>query len=132
MTRRGRTARRATLAALGALAIAGASALPDAGCGSGSGSVTPDAAPGVDAAAGGDGDASADAVDCPASCDRIAAICAGVSNIDDNWLSICRQNCEVRAAVQLEDAQAEVACTASAPDCTTAILCSVDPLGGDR
>jgi hypothetical protein len=107
-----------------------------AGCGGGTGPGMADGAtPGADAGPGGDGDAvdaPGAAVDCTASCDRIAAICEGVSNIDENWLSICRQNCGVRLAVQPETAQAEVACTAAAPDCATAVLCSVSPLGGDR
>jgi len=128
MRRRCGPAGRALLATLGLLALA------LAGCGGGTGQGASDGAAvaDADAGAGGDSDAPADAVDCPASCDRIAAICAGVSTIDDNWLSICRQNCGVRAAVAPDEARTEVACTAAAPDCTTAILCSVDPLGGDR
>jgi hypothetical protein len=122
-------------AALIALAVAGAAGGLCAGCGGGSGEVVRDAATGadadVDAGAGGDRDAPGDAVDCTASCDRIAAICEGVSNIDENWLSICRQNCEVRLAVQPDTARAEEACTSAAADCATAVLCSVSPLGRD-
>jgi hypothetical protein len=134
MRRRRGAVRGALRAAVGLLALVGAPVLPGAGCGGGTGQGARDGAAGVDAdaGAGSDGDASADAIDCPASCDRIAAICAGMSTIDENWLSICRQNCGVRAAVQPDEARTEVACTAAAPDCTTAILCSVDPLGGDR
>ena len=130
-----------SLAALAAAAVvACAVGGLGAGCGGGTGPIMGDAAAGADADAGGagdagggdDGDAAGDAVDCTASCDRIATICDGVSNIDENWLSICRQNCGVRLAVQPETARAEVACTAAAPDCATAVLCSVSPLGGDR
>jgi hypothetical protein len=55
-----------------------------------------------------------------------------MSTIDANWLSICRQNCEVRLAVMPETAAAEVACVVAATDCATAVLCSVSPTGGDR
>jgi len=132
-----------SLAALVAVAVVACAAGGlGAGCGGGTGPVMGDAAAGAGgggaggagggAGGGGGGDGPGDAVDCTASCDRIATICDGVSNIDENWLSICRQNCGVRLAVQPETARAEVACTAAAPDCATAILCSVSPLGGDR
>ncbi len=101
-----------------------------AGGGAGRGGAGGGSGAGGDGAGG--GDAAGGGVDCTASCARIAAICDGVSNIDENWLSICRQNCGVRLAVQPETARAEVACTAAAPDCATAVLCSVSPLGSDR
>ena len=109
-----------------------------AGCGGGTGVVARDAGADPDTGAGDGGDAGADragdtptgAVDCRAVCDRIAAICDGMSTIDENWLSICRQNCEVRLSLQPDTARAEEACVAAAADCATAVLCSVDPLGG--
>jgi len=108
-------------------------ALAVAGCGGGTAPAV-DAAVTMDTGAATDAsvvmDAAGDAVDCTAVCDRIAAICAGMSTIDDNWLSICRSNCEVRVAVEPEAARAEEACVAGAADCTTAVLCAVDPLGG--
>jgi hypothetical protein len=108
----------ATLAALALGACGGGGAAADAGA-------QPDGA--GDVASG--GDAPGGGVDCRATCDGIAAICAGMSTIDENWLSICRQNCEVRLALEPEVAQLEQACVAAAVDCATAVLCSVDPLG---
>ena len=112
------------LAALAAVAVAG-------GCGGGVAAASdagaqPDGA--SDVAPGG-GDGPAGAVDCPATCAGIAMICDGMSTIDENWLSICRQNCEVRVALEPDVAQLEQACVAAAVDCATAVLCSVDPLG---
>jgi hypothetical protein len=63
-------------------------------------------------------------------CVRIAATCAGVSTVDDNWLSICRSNCQVRVAVEPDAARAEEACAVGAANCTTAVLGAVDPLAG--
>lgn len=111
------------LAALAAVALASAcggdGAASDAG-------TQPDSA--GDVGPGG-GDGPGGAVDCPATCAGIAVICEGVSNIDENWLSICRQNCAVRVTLEPEVAQLEQACVAAAVDCATAVLCSVDPLG---
>ena len=110
-----------------------------AGCGKETGTVGHDAGADPDTGAAADGgDAGADrpgdtptgAVDCRAVCDRIATICEGMSTIDENWLSICRQNCEVRLSLKPDTARAEEACVWAAADCATAVLCSVDPLGG--
>ena len=79
-----------------------------------------------DVAPGGDGPG---AVDCPATCAGIATICDGMSTIDENWLSICRQNCEVRILLEPDVAALEQACVQAAVDCATAVLCSVDPIG---
>src|SRR5262245_28866520 len=123
--------RLAEAASRAALIIIAASACATLAASCGGSAATPDAA--LDTHAPTDTAASdppADAIDCRASCDRIAAICEGMSNIDENWLSICRQNCGVRLAVMPETALAEVTCVAAATDCTTAILCSVSPPSG--
>jgi len=112
--------------------------LATAGCGGGGPTQQADGPANVDTGAAIDArtdagvmtDAASDAVDCAAVCDRIAAICAGMSTIDDNWLSICRSNCEVRVAVTPDTARAEASCVYGAGDCTTAVMCAVDPLGG--
>jgi len=114
----------------GGLAVLAAVAFAS-GCGGG-GAPASDAGTqsdrGGDVGSGG-GDGPAGAVDCTGTCAGIAVICDGVSNIDENWLSICRQNCEVRLALEPDVAQLEQACVAAAVDCATAVLCSVDPLG---
>jgi len=114
--------RAGVLAALAAIVVAG-------GCGGGGAASDAGTHPdgGGDVASGGDG--TGGTVDCRATCDGIAAICAGMSTIDENWLSICRQNCETRIILEPDVAQLEQACVAAAVDCATAVLCSVDPIG---
>jgi hypothetical protein len=114
--------RAGALAVLAGVALAGA-------CGGGGGAADAGAQPdgAGDVASGGDG--SGGAVDCPGTCAGIATICEGMSTIDENWLSICRQNCEVRVLLEPDVARLEQACVAAAVDCATAVLCSVDPLG---
>jgi hypothetical protein len=113
----------------GALALALAIVLAGA-CGSGGApsDAGTQADRGGDVASGG-GDGPTGAVDCPATCAGIATICDGMSTIDENWLSICRQNCEVRILLEPEVAALEQSCVQAAVDCATAVLCSVDPIG---
>lgn len=117
--------RRPAVGLAGLVAVALASGCGGGGMAASDAGTPPDGA--ADVAPAGDGPGGA--VDCPATCAGIAVICAGVSNIDENWLSICRQNCAVRVTLEPEVAQLEQACVAAAVDCATAVLCSVDPLG---